>query len=86
MSSFTKAHQLLGLVGWLAVVFVAAAVGAAASVQAGEFYTKLTLPSWAPPPAVFGPVWTVLYALMAVAAWLVWRVGGVVASRRIRAA
>jgi tryptophan-rich sensory protein len=42
---------------------------------------QLVLPSWAPPPSVFGPVWTVLYALMAIAAWLVWRIGGFRAAR-----
>ncbi|WP_395683525.1 TspO/MBR family protein [Dokdonella sp.] len=68
--------QIVGFVAWLAVSFVAAAIGAAASIQAGPFYTQLVRPEWAPPPALFGPVWTVLYALMGVAAWLVWRVGG----------
>ncbi|MCL4163589.1 UNVERIFIED_CONTAM: hypothetical protein GTU68_000137 [Idotea baltica] len=33
-------------------------------------------PTWAPPASVFGPVWTVLYAMMAISAWLVWRSGG----------
>ena len=38
---------------------------------------KLTVrPEWAPPPQWFGPVWTLLYALIGIAAWLVWRVGG----------
>jgi tryptophan-rich sensory protein len=60
-------------VAWFAVCFLAAAVGAAASLQAGAFYAQLIRPGWAPPAAVFGPVWTVLYATMAVAAWLVWR-------------
>lgn len=58
---------------WLAVAFAAAAVGAVASVQAASFYAQLVRPSWAPPGSVFGPVWSVLYALMGVAAWLVWR-------------
>ena len=62
-----------GLILWFAVCFVAAAVGAAASVQAGTFYSELIRPGWAPPASVFGPVWTMLYAMMAVAAWLVWR-------------
>jgi benzodiazapine receptor len=62
-----------GLVLGLAVCFVAAAIGAAASLQAGTFYAGLVRPDWAPPATVFGPVWTVLYAMMAVAAWLVWR-------------
>lgn len=72
----TLTRQILGLAGWLCVSFAAAACGAAASIRAGEFYAQLQRPGWAPPAAVFGPVWTVLYTLMAVAAWLVWREGG----------
>lgn len=66
-------RQALGLAGWLALTFIAAAVGAAASVQASAFYATLDRPAWAPPASVFGPVWTALYLAMAVAAWLVWR-------------
>lgn len=73
MSRFTRRTQILGLLGWLAVTFAAAAVGAIASARAGSFYTSLSQPAWAPPSGVFAPVWNVLYALMAVAAWLVWR-------------
>lgn len=73
--------QLIGLVAWLAASFTAAAIGAAASVQAGSFYAQLARPEWAPPASVFGPVWTALYALMGVAAWLVWRIGGFPAAR-----
>ena len=69
-------RQILGLAGWFAITFVAAAIGAAASVNAGTFYTQLALPAWAPPTWVFGPVWTVLYLSIAIAAWLVWRVNG----------
>jgi benzodiazapine receptor len=64
--------QLLGLAGWLLVSFSAAAVGAVATSSAGAFYQQLTRPDWAPPASVFGPVWTALYLLMAIAAWLVW--------------
>jgi tryptophan-rich sensory protein len=63
--------------GALAIVlctFAAAAIGGLASARAGEFYAALRLPAWAPPGWLFGPVWTALYVLMAVAAWLVWRV------------
>lgn len=69
-------RALLGLAAWLAVAFAAAAVGAAASANAGTLYQQLARPAWAPPGWVFGPVWTVLYVLMGVAAWLVWRPGG----------
>ena len=73
--------QIPGFVGWLAVTFMAAAVGSAASIKAGPFYAQLVRPGWAPPPDVFGPVWTILYVLMGIAAWLVWRVGGFRAAR-----
>ena len=68
--------QVIGLVGWLLLSFAAAAIGALASVQAADFYRQLAQPSWAPPASVFGPVWSVLYVLMGVAAWLAWRDGG----------
>jgi tryptophan-rich sensory protein len=76
MSNLNKREQILGLAGWLIVVFVAAAIGAVASAQAGPFYSELVRPDWAPPASLFGPVWTVLYALMGIAAWLVWRERG----------
>jgi len=69
-------RQLFGLVGWLAVTLVAAALGARASISAAAFYGQLAQPTWAPPASVFGPVWTFLYVLMAISAWLVWRHGG----------
>jgi tryptophan-rich sensory protein len=77
----TKQKQVVGLVTWLIVSFMAAAIGGAATIQAGPFYTQLLRPDWAPPPEIFGPVWTVLYALMGIAAWLVWRAGGFRAAR-----
>ncbi len=80
MSSAMKKHPVVGLVAWLVVTFIAAAVGAAASVDAAPFYASLVRPSWAPPSSVFGPVWTLLYTLMGVAAWWAWRHG---ASRRL---
>lgn len=65
--------QLLGFLGWLALVLLAGGLGAMASVEAASFYAQLNQPGWAPPAGVFGPVWSLLYVLMAVAAWLVWR-------------
>lgn len=76
MVTQTKQKQFLGLVGWFIVSFAAAVVGAVASIQAASFYGQLVQPSWAPPSSVFGPAWSVLYALMAIAVWLVWRSGG----------
>lgn len=67
-------HKALGLVGFLAA---ALGTGALASwMVRGEiagWYADLVQPKIAPPNAVFGPVWTVLYILMAVAVWLVWQ-------------
>lgn len=65
--------SFLGLLGWLALVLVAGGLGAVASVDAASFYAQLNQPAWAPPAGVFGPVWSALYLLMALAAWLVWR-------------
>ncbi len=75
MTARPLSHSWPGLLGWLLVVFAAAAVGAIASVDAQAFYARLTQPAWAPPAGVFGPVWSVLYTLMGVAAWLGWRAG-----------
>jgi len=72
----SRPSQLAGLVAWMGLTFAAAAVGAVASVDAASFYAQLDKPSWAPPAGAFGPVWSVLYALMGLAAWLVWRSPG----------
>lgn len=63
----------LMLVGWLLLCFAAAAIGGIGSANAPEFFSALNRPHWAPPAWLFGPVWTLLYAMMAVAAWLVWK-------------
>jgi translocator protein len=71
----------VGLVIWVGLTALAAAIGSTASLDAAAFYGTLSKPSWAPPPWVFGPAWTLLYACMAVAAWLVWRTPGARAVR-----
>lgn len=75
-------NQAIGLVGWLLVTFAAAAVGGLASANSGEFYRELVRPSWAPPGWLFGPVWSVLYAIMGIAAWFVWRAQGFTGARQ----
>ncbi|MBM4069716.1 MAG: tryptophan-rich sensory protein [Planctomycetes bacterium] len=64
---------------WLTLgVFLVICLGTAGlgavltNLSVGEWYANLPKPSWNPPNWVFGPVWTVLYCGMAVAAWLVW--------------
>jgi tryptophan-rich sensory protein len=76
MTKRSTLSDILSLAGCLALVFAAAAIGAAASVGASTFYAELVRPSWAPPASAFGPVWSVLYLLMGVAVWLVWRESG----------
>lgn len=67
-------RQSLGLACWILLCFLAPALGASSTPDA--WYASLHKPSWNPPGWVFGPVWTLLYTMMAVAAWLVWRQGG----------
>ncbi len=69
-------RRWLALGAFAAAVTVAAAVGALGVQGTQAEYAGLEQPSWAPPSWLFGPVWTVLYAMVAVAGWLVWqRVG-----------
>lgn len=73
-------RKLAALTGFVLLCTVPALVG---SISApGEWYAQLRKPSWNPPGWVFGPVWTVLYLMMAVAAWRVWTRGGWAEQRR----
>jgi translocator protein len=67
-------HQGVGLIFWIAVCFLAAAVGSLFTApRIDNWYAALAKPSWTPPDWVFGPAWSLLFLLMAVAAWQVWR-------------
>lgn len=81
MRDLTTRHQLIALAGWLLLSCAAAGLGAVASIEAKTFYALLTRPSWAPPSWIFGPVWSVLYVLIGLAAWQVWRSSGFTANR-----
>ena len=67
-------HPVWALIGWLVLCYSASAT--AVFVSTDGWYAALAKPAWNPPAWIFGPVWTVLYAMMAVAAWMVWCRGG----------
>jgi len=64
-------NSAVGLVLWIVFSMMAGLIGS--RFMPGEWYASLVKPSWNPPNSVFGPVWSTLYVLMGVAAWLVWR-------------
>lgn len=70
-------RQIVWLLLYVAVCFVAAGLGGLATASSmADWYPTLEKPAWTPPAWVFGPVWSALYLMMAVAAWLVWRRDG----------
>lgn len=76
--SCSRSRQAIGLT--VAVIVCLAAAGLGGLVTAPKipnWYADLAKPSWTPPDWIFGPVWTVLYLMMAIAVWLVWRQGRV---------
>jgi tryptophan-rich sensory protein len=72
--TYSAGVQAAALAGFLAASFLVAALGGLATVNNVDgWYATADKAPWSPPNGVFGPVWTVLYTAMAVAAWLVWR-------------
>jgi tryptophan-rich sensory protein len=66
--------SVFGLIGWVLLSLAAGWVGS--RFMPGAWYAGLAKPSWNPPSWVFAPVWSTLYLLMGIAAWLVWRRAG----------
>ncbi|WP_405059559.1 tryptophan-rich sensory protein [Kribbella sp. NBC_01505] len=73
LASPTTRRSVSGLLMFVAAAVATALIGVLAVTDTAEQYKSLDQPSWAPPSWLFGPVWTVLYALIAISGWLVWR-------------
>jgi tryptophan-rich sensory protein len=76
MAVDSRKQSWLALIVLIVVCFAIAGLGSMATAPSiPNWYAGLAKPSWTPPSWLFGPVWSVLYLSMAVAAWLVWRRG-----------
>lgn len=70
------AGVVAGWAFWLLLIVMTGLIGGLASMEASSFYEQLVQPAWAPAPWLFGPVWSVLYLMMAIAVSLIWHTGG----------
>lgn len=66
--------RYLSFIPFLLLVIAAASTGAL--FMPGEWYQSLNKPTWTPPDWLFGPAWTFLYLLIAIAGWKVWQAQG----------
>ena len=74
MQTVAPRHQWLVLAGFILLCLTVGSVGGFATQNSIDtWYMNLNKPSWNPPNWVFAPVWTLLYIMMGIAAWLVWR-------------
>jgi tryptophan-rich sensory protein len=72
----SRRRDVLGLVAFVVMCFGISFLGGRAALPAlAHWYPGLAKPHWTPPSWVFGPVWTLLYPMVAVAGWLAWREG-----------
>lgn len=76
MAVDSRKQSWLALVALIVICFAVAGLGGMATTPSiPNWYAGLTKPPWTPPSWLFGPVWSVLYLSMTVAAWLAWRKG-----------
>ncbi|HET7211586.1 MAG TPA: TspO/MBR family protein [Methyloceanibacter sp.] len=69
-------RNLIALFAALAICFAASVIGGLLTRPNLAWYETLERPGFAPPNGVFSVVWTILYAMMAIAAWQFWRADG----------
>ena len=75
-------QQCVGLAVFVLICFAAAGLGGLVTASAiPNWYAGIAKPTWNPPNWIFGPVWSCLYLMMAVAAWLVWRQAGLACAK-----
>ena len=79
--SISPSIRWIGLVVFVVVCLGVGSLGAVATTpEIQGWYKTLAKPSWNPPDSVFAPVWTTLFIMMGIAAWLVWQRGGLKAA------
>jgi tryptophan-rich sensory protein len=72
-------QQIISLIVWIGICFIPAVIGS--RFMPGDWYARLAKPDWTPPGYLFGPVWTSLYTMMGISAWLLWRRVGLPGSK-----
>jgi len=78
----TRAGDLLGLGAFVALCFTLSAIGGWVTADSvGTWYRTLQKPVFNPPDWLFAPVWTLLYLMIALAGWRVWRSRGLAGAR-----